>query len=146
MADIAADVAELALNSRLHEGVLEEVPVFGLLVKGYGVVATIKDRLFLKKVAKFLHGASDITEQEKSRFREKITAEPNFCRRVGENLVLLIDRQDDFDKAIILGKVFAGYITGIIQYDMFLKLAAAIDRTFIGDLKDLESYYARIAS
>ena len=43
-------------------------------------------------------------------------------------------------------KVFAGVMRGIIQYDIFLRLAAAIDRVFIGDLKDLESYYSRIES
>jgi hypothetical protein len=118
-ADIAVDAAELALDSMLDEGVLEKVPVFGWLVKGYGVVTTIRDRLFLKKVAKFLLGTKDITEGEKSQFREKLSSEPSFCRKDGENLVLLLDRQDDFDKAFILGKVFAGYIRGTIQYDTF---------------------------
>ena len=119
MTDIAAEVADIALDSRLDEGILKKVPVFGWLVKGYGVFTTVKDRLFLKKVAEFLHGASDITEEEKGRFREKITTDPSFCRRVGEKLVLLLDRQDDFDKAFILGKVFAGYLKGTIQYDTF---------------------------
>jgi len=42
---IASDLAELALDTALDEGVLEKIPVFGWLVKGYGVVTTIRDRL-----------------------------------------------------------------------------------------------------
>jgi hypothetical protein len=146
LVEIIADIAELPLDSVLAEGALKEVPVLGLLVKGYGVATTIRDLVFLKKVQKFLYGTGSFTEGEKSEFREKIDSDPDFCRKVGENLVLLLDRHDNFDKAYILGKVFAGCIRGEIQYDTFLKLAAAIDRTFIGDLKGLESYYSRIES
>jgi hypothetical protein len=142
--DITADVSEFALDAELGEGILEKIPVFGLLVKGYGVVTTIRDRLFLKKVAQFLLGGSEVIEDEKGQFREKLDSDPSFCRKVGETLVLLLDRQEDFDKAFILGKVFRGCLKDIIEYDTFLRLAAAIDKAFIGDLRNLESYYSKI--
>jgi hypothetical protein len=142
--DVIIEAADLALDAALSEGVLEKIPVFGWLVKGYGVVTTIQDRLFLKKVAHFLQGSSEITEDERGRFRERMASDPSFCRNVGETLVLLLDRQEDFEKAFILGKVFAGYVKGLIQYEMFLRLAAAIDKAFIGDLRNLDLYYSKI--
>lgn len=146
VADIAAIIGDSMLDLVLDNGILEKIPVIGLLVKGYGLVMTVRDRLFLKKVAMFLHETKNITESEKNQFGKKLASNPSFCRKVGENLVLLLDRQENFDKASILGKVFTGYIRGDIQYDLFLKLAAAIDRTFIEDLKNLETYYSRIDS
>jgi hypothetical protein len=116
--DIIADIAELPLDSVLDEGV-KDVPVLGLLVKGYGVATTVRDLIFLKKVENFLHGTGSFTEDEKTEFREMLDSDADFCRKVGENLVLLLDRQDNFDKAHILGKVFAGVLRGAIQYDTF---------------------------
>lgn len=142
--DIIIEAADLALDSVLNEGVLEKIPVFGWLVKGYGVVTTIQDRLFLKKVALFLQGSSEVTEDERHQFRERMVSDPSYCRNVGETLVLLLNRQEDFEKAFILGKAFAGYEKGIIQYETFLRLAAAIDKAFIGDLRNLELYYSKI--
>ena len=136
----------MALDAVLDEGVLKDVPVFGWLVKGYGVVTTIRDRLFLKKVAMFLSGVGQIGENERSQFREKLGADEGYCRKVGENLILLLDRQDDFDKAYILGKVFCGYIRNTIDYAAFLRLAMTIDRAFIDDLKNLDTYYFTIKS
>jgi hypothetical protein len=40
--------------------------------------------------------------------------------------------------------VFAGCEKGLIEYETFLRLAAAIDKALIGDLKNLELYYSKI--
>jgi len=146
VAEVATDVAEIALDAVLDEGVLKEIPVFGWFVKGYGVVSTVRDRVFLKKLATFFSGLGRVNEDEKNEFRENIETDDAFCRKVGENIVLLLDRQDSFDKAYILGKVFSGYLRGRIDYQTFLQLAAAIDRAFIGDLVNLETHYAKIES
>ncbi len=50
------------------------------------------------------------------------------------------------DKPHLLGKVFSGYLRKEIGYEAFLRLAAVIDRTFIGDLKNLEFHYQKIQS
>lgn len=119
VADVAVGVADLALDAVLDEGVLKDIPGFGWLVKGYGVVNTVRDRLFLKKVAMFLYGVGQIGENERREFRDRLGADEGYCRKVGENLVLLLDRQDNFDKAYILGKVFYGYIRTRIDYATF---------------------------
>lgn len=82
--EIATEVAEIALDTLLSEDVLKEIPVFGWFVKGYGVVNTVRDRVFLKKIAMFLRGLDHVNEDEKNDFREKIEADEPFCRKVGE--------------------------------------------------------------
>ncbi len=145
-AEIARDVAELALDAALDEGLLKDVPVFGWLFKAYGVATTIRERIFLSKVSKFLQATAAVSDSDRVKFREKIAADPEFCRKIGENLVLLLDRHDNMDKAHILGKVFSGYLRGVIDYDSFLKIASAVDRALISDLKSLEGHYRNIQS
>jgi hypothetical protein len=145
-AEIATDVAELALDAALDEGVLKDVPVFGWLFKAHGVATTIRDRIFLSKIAKFLQATASLSDSDRTQFQEKLAADPEFCRKVGENLVLLLDRHDNMDKARILGKVFSGYLRGAIDYDSFLKIASAVDRALISDLKGLEEHYRKIES
>lgn len=40
--------------------------------------------------------------------------------------------------------MFAGYVKGLIQYETFLRLAAAIDKAFINDLRNLDVYYSKL--
>lgn len=144
VSDIAAEAAEIALDSILDEGLLEEVPVLGWLKKTYNVLGTIRDRIFLKKVASFLSGTRNISEEEKHRFLESTEGDPENFKKVGESIVLLLERQEDFEKSLILGKVFARYVRGKIDYEQFLKLAKSIELAFIGDLRSLAKHYASI--
>ena len=144
VSDIAAGAAEIALDSILDEGLLEEVPVFGWLKKSYNVVGTVRDRIFLKKVANFLAGTRNISEEDRNKFLRMMSDDPIFSKKVGESLVLLLERQEDFEKATILGRAFSRYIRGEIEYDVFLKLAKAIELALIGELRNLADYYARI--
>jgi hypothetical protein len=144
--DIAADASEIALDSVLDEGLLKDVPVFGWLIKSYSVACTIQERLFLKKIANFLVGTKDIPDDDRKRFLDQIDADPAFSKRVGESLVLLLDRHEDFQKSVILGKAFSRYVCKEIDYVVFLKLAKAIDSAFIEDLKNLGLYYDSIRS
>jgi hypothetical protein len=144
--DIAAEAAEIALDSMINGGLLEEVPVFGWLMKSYSVAGAIRERIFLKKVANFLTGTSNVSDSERAKFQAEIQADAGFSRKVGEGLVLLLDRQEDFDKAYILGKAFSRYMRGHIQYEQFLKMAKSIELAYIGDLKCLAKHYERIKS
>lgn len=144
--DIAAEASEIALDSILDEGLLKDVPVFGWLIKSYSVARTIQERLFLKKIANFLIGTKDIPEADRMSFLDQISADPEFSKSVGESLVLLLDRHEDFQKSVILGRAFSRYVCKEIDYPMFLKLAKTIDLAFIEDLKNLADYYEKIGT
>ena len=144
--EIARDVSEMALDSILDEGLLKDVPVFGLLAKFYAVAGTVRDHIFLKKVASFLFGTSLAPQGVKDKFRETLDADPGFCRKVGENLILLLERHDHFDKSLLLGRVFSEYLNNRINYEHFLRIASSIDRVPITDLNQLSSYKDRMDS
>jgi len=86
------------------------------------------------------------SQAARDKFRVKMEADPAFRRKVGENLILLLERHDHFDKSSLLGKVFAKYISGEIDYDFFLRIATSVDRLPINDLRRLPSYNERMAA
>jgi hypothetical protein len=146
VAEIAGDVSEMALDAVLDEGLLKDIPIFGWVAKLYGVSRTIRDQLFLKKVASFLLGSTSATQQERDTFRARMEDDPKFRRKIGETLILLIERHDHFEKSTILGRVFAEFMRGEINYETFLRIGTSIDRVPITDLRGLSSYKERLDS
>ncbi|MBE9197903.1 MULTISPECIES: hypothetical protein [unclassified Nodularia (in: cyanobacteria)] len=147
LSEMTTEFGDIALDAVFDEkeGFLKEIPIFGWFVKSYGAVINVRDRLFLKKVANFLYGTSRVPEQEREKFQNKMESDSIFSQKVGESLVLLLDRHEDFEKSLILGKIFAGYMKGAIDDVTFSKLANIIDRAFISDLKNLENYYSKLS-
>ncbi|WP_435101062.1 hypothetical protein [Arhodomonas sp. AD133] len=142
--DFVSTVTETALDAAMDSGVLKDIPFVGILAKIWNLGNTIDNKVFMKKVAFFLESAKQSCGQVPSHEVRKLQSDPSYRRRVGEGLILLLQQQDHFDKASILGKVYAGCLRGDIDYDMFQRLASVINNTFIGDLHELEDYYKRI--
>lgn len=140
LTDIAIEASDVALDIALNEGLLKEIPVFGWLAKAYSTYHSITDRMFLKKVALFLSGVGHASEEERQNFKNKLDNEPEFRKKVGENLLLLIDRHERLEKSFILGKIFSKVIEGNCPHDIFLKIAAALDHSSIEDLEDLHKH------
>ena len=117
--EIALDVSEMALDSALNEGYSKMYPSLDGLqsfmehLMQYGTIS------FSKKVASFLVGTQSANQDAKNEFRSAMDANPDFRRKVGESLVLLLERHDHFDKSMLLGKVFSEYLCGRIDYDRF---------------------------
>jgi hypothetical protein len=142
LAQFIPDYLEIGLDSQLTEGVLKELPVVSTSLAIYKATLGIRDFILLKKIILFLKEASKVDEQERQEFLSKIAEDKKYQRRVGEQLLLYIDRLDDIEKAIFLAKLFNGYVKREIEYDTFQRLSNAVDKTFIGDLRNLKQYYS----
>ncbi|MCK9506377.1 MAG: hypothetical protein M0Q95_19630 [Porticoccaceae bacterium] len=141
---IALDGAEMALDSMLDDGLLRDIPIFGWVVKIYGAYQGIKERIFLKKICRFLGAAQKTTEDERRLFLARMEADPDHQKKVGEGVLLLIDRHEDSGKSELLGRVFASYIKDEITYEEFQRYAFIIDKLFLKDLVDLGQYYTKL--
>ena len=137
MMDMLADLGEGALDLALDEGALKEIPVVGSLVKLYKIGMGVKEHLFLKKLLRFLHQLYSVSDEDRERFREHLSENPKFRNNVGEKIILLLERADEMEKADLIGKAFAAYLQGRIDYEQFMKMAAGIDRGLMSDLLQL---------
>lgn len=140
--DVLKDLAEAGLDSLLVDGVVKDIPVIGTIV-GLGKAAVnVRDYFLLRKVVCFLQGMDGISPEEWGAFVRKVEANAGYGQRVGETIMLLLDRYDHLDKASLLSRVLCGCIKGDITYDEFLRISTAIERAFIADLNGLLKYFA----
>ncbi len=137
ISSLGVEITELGFDSLLEEGALKDIPVIGVVVKSIGAVISIRDRLFLKKVARFLFALKNISIKKRESFRQKLEDDPEFRRKVGDTLVMVLDRLDDLEKPEMLAKAFKFFMEGKINSHDFQRLSSAIDKAYIGDLNVL---------
>jgi hypothetical protein len=135
--DVAVGLAEVGLDMLMDEGVYRDIPLLGSIVGLVKAAHSIPDLLLHQKVASFLLTLPTIRPEEKARFNAEMADDPKKRKKVGEILLLLLDRYSDFDKVKILAILFAAYIRNEITVEEFRRLGQAVDQAFVDDLKDL---------
>lgn len=135
--ELPADILEFAIDQALDEGILKDIPFIGWIAKGLSVQRSISDRIFFQKILRFLHGLEGAADSNRDVFRLQIEQDPVLGRRVGEHLVVLLDKLDALDKPGLLAKCFTHVLTGKLDPNRFFDLAHIIERSTIADLKAL---------
>ena len=138
--DAATDLAEVGLDQMFEDGILRDIPVLGTLVRLRATLGVVQDYLFTRKVAKFLIGVARVDEAKRKAFVATISS-PTERRRLGETLVLLLDRLDDLEKPDILARMFCAYIEGRCDLPTFRRLALAVYRLPVSSLHALRAFY-----
>jgi len=137
--DLIVDLGQLeigTLAALLGEDVLKEIPVIKGVVACFKIPLAIRDQLFLRKVAGFLAACPRFTEAEKEAFLKENLSDDRKAQKLGDSLVLILDRLDDMEKPEIIARMFAAFVRGKISFDVFRRLATAIDLGSVVDLRE----------
>ncbi|MGA3181308.1 MAG: hypothetical protein ABSF38_13280 [Verrucomicrobiota bacterium] len=134
--DLAAKLIDLDLDILTNTGVLIEMPYLKTFMAVFKTYATIRDRLFLQKVGRFILGCPRFTEAEREEFARNHLNDPKEAKRLSDTVVLILDKLDDLEKPYMVAKVFAALVERKIDLETFRRLLSAID---IGFLEDLEA-------
>ena len=128
------EVTDRILDGALEDGVLKEIPivraVVGLVRAGLGVGEVI----FMRKLRAFLEPAKTIPQEKRDKFIADMEKDPDLMEKVGTSLFVLLDRLEDLEKPVLLGRVFGAYLRAEITFEVFQRMARVIDRCFIEDL------------
>lgn len=135
--ELPAEILEFTIDQVIDDGVLKDIPVVGWLAKGVSVSRSISDRIFHHKILRFLVELENVSSGDRDKFRERINLEQEYRRKVGEHLILLLNKIDAFDKTSLLAICFDHFLTSDIDYDYFVELSNVIERSTISDLKAL---------
>lgn len=135
------NAAEYTLDTILESEELKQIPVFGTLIKILNASSSIRDRLFAKKIYKFLASLKDVSPKQRLDFINKIEQKNNGRKRLGETILLLLERLDNMEKPDLIGKIFRKCILDEIPYKTALRLCSIIDRVYFPDLDDLVKNY-----
>jgi len=133
--DLAVEVCEIAIHRFVEEGLVQELPFLKSVVACRKTWQSIRDQLFLRKVAGFISACPKFSEAEKERFAVQHLHDDKKAKQLGDAIVLILDNLDDLEKPEMLAKIFAALVRGKIGFDIFRRLEAAIDIGFVEDLK-----------
>lgn len=128
---------EVLIDTLMREDVLSEIPVVGTAFRICKAADSIRDKAFAAKLHQFVVGLSSVSEDQKEKIREKFSENSAEATKIGETLLLVIERLTDMDKPLLLGKVFLAYIDGALTSSDLRRLSQAIDLAFFDDLKVL---------
>ncbi|MBU2986806.1 hypothetical protein KO528_15685 [Saccharophagus degradans] len=135
--EFPAELLEFTIDQVIDEGIWKDLPFVGWIAKGVSISRSISDRIFHHKVLRFLIELENINNGNRDYFRENIESDPEFRRKVGEHLIVILNKIDAFDKTSLLAKCFDHYLTKHINYEYFVDLSYIIERSLLGDLKSL---------
>lgn len=145
LSGIASEAADVALDQLVGSGVLKDIPLIGWFGKAHAAVRVVRDALLLKKILRFLEGAAEATEEDRQAFRRKMEEDPGEARRVGEQLLLHLDRHEHFDKSFYTGLVYAALVADRIDRETFDRLMASVDRLDAAQLRRLPQCYTSLS-
>lgn len=132
--NVAVGLTETLTDSLLEDGLLKDIPIVRTII-GLGKTSIkITDFLFLKKVISFLSEIDEVSIEDRKKMIDKIDSSQKYRLKVGEKLLYIIEKCDDYENAQYVSKLFVGCLEKKIDYPDFLRGAKVIERIYIGDL------------
>ncbi len=141
LAEVRTDLSEAILDQAFEDGILKDIPVFGSIAKLHKTFGSVRDLIFTKKVAHFLLALSKVPEPKRVEFLRSVAARGE-DRKVGETLLVLVERLDHYDRAELLAKVFAAFVNERLSMDEFRRLARVVEQLPPGSMGSLRAFYS----
>jgi hypothetical protein len=135
--DVTKELIETGIDSILKDGLLKDIPIVNAVLGVYKLGVSIKDIIFFKKLLRFLYEINSTSVSMRQKVIAKIEQDDEFGRKVGETILMLLDRLDDLNKANMVGKLFKAIVEGRIDNNTFQRLCYLIDNVFINDIAEL---------
>ncbi len=136
--ELVGELAEFAIDQVLDAGLIKDIPFVGWLAKGYSAYTSVSDRILLNKILRFLGQLNSLNSPEKEAFVSKMRKDPAYARKVGEHILMALNRIDDPYKAELIAACFDHFLTGDLTFDDLAELTQLIDRLLVSDLKALQ--------
>lgn len=128
-------LAEVFTDSLIEDGIARDIPIIGTVI-GLGKASMgIKEILFLKKIIYFISELKNISAAKRHEMIDKIDKSGKFRTKVGEKLLYIIDKCEDYEKSQIIALLFSAFLSERISYDEFLRASHIVDQVILEDLK-----------
>ena len=126
---------EVLIDQLMGSDVVKDFPILGTVLKICKAGSNVRDYIFATKIHKFITNLESVSPDLKAKFTKKMLGNPEERKRVGEFVLLTIDKISDLEKPEIIAKIFIAYMDGHLTVDELRRIVEAIDLAFIADLK-----------
>lgn len=139
LSNLLQDYAEVGIDAVFNSEIVDAIPVvktLSALVKGK---ATIQDRIFLKKLARFLAQANKMSLEERDKwYKQYIERNAKRKTELSDKLIIMIDSVNDEYKSDVIGKLFLAFVKGDIKsLDEFYFMSELVLNCYTNILKGL---------
>lgn len=129
---------DMGTETLLKSDVVAKIPVVGWIAAAAKGGIEIRDRLYIRKVLRFLAETSDVSDEDRKRWTEKLDKDPKEAKRAGAVILDLIDKAIDADKAAMIGKVVRAFMhEDDLKIDEMIAMCEMIDKAYLDDLRAL---------
>lgn len=135
--EAALEITEVVVDQFIFNDLVKDIPFVGTALKACKSGADIRDKLFLAKISRFLTELNSVRPEVKEALKEKMTNNTEEAKKVGEVVLLLLDKVSDLEKPEILAKIFLAYIDNQVTFDGFRRITEAVSQAFVDDLRTL---------
>ncbi len=103
-------------SREMVSGLLKDLPIIKMLA----ISNNVRDMIFISKLKSFLQPLNDISKSKIKKEITKIDKSKKYRKKVGENLINLIDRSFDEENAENVAILFRAFLDGKISYDEYV--------------------------
>ncbi|POY39563.1 hypothetical protein C3L50_10370 [Flavobacterium alvei] len=135
--EIVTDILETGLDTLSENEFVKNFPIIGNIIKVGLTVKSINDRIFLAKLSTFLFNLEKINKEEKKSMIYTLEFDEKKKNKIGETLILIIDKLNSFEKPLLVSFCFASYLKNKISFEDFNRLCNSIE---IGNIYDLKEF------
>jgi hypothetical protein len=135
--DMSESLLENATKSIFDSGTLQKLPIVGGMVAVGTGILDLRERLFVSKVLRVLAEISDVSEEKKKTFKDKLDNDPNMANKSGAILLDLIDKTTGAEKSAMIGKVIRATMEKNLDHDTMISLCEMIVKSYLSDLQAL---------
>lgn len=137
---ISEGISEVALDSLIEDGILKDFPGISFITGTIKTTLHIREKIFAKKILTFLSSLKDIPNEKRQLFINKLNQKKGFKQKLGETVIVLLEKIDNLEKPIIIGNLFKAYILEKISIEEFTKISSSVSRVDINDLMKFARY------
>ena len=137
---LAADIAEVTLDSFLNEGLIKDLPIVSSAVSVFKIGYSIKELAFRRKLTIFIHELNRgiANDKERQKYINQIEEDSNKSQKLIEHILLMIDRFIQSEKSQLFAKLVLSYLKKDIDWLSFCQYSEVLDRMFPGDITCLD--------
>ncbi len=138
--EAALELAELSFDQLLSSELAKDFPIIGTAIKVCRATDDIRSRLYASKLLAFIRESERIPAERKEAFKRKCTSSPDEFNRLGENLLLLLERMSDIERPAIMATLFLAFLDGLIDQETLRRFWEAVADAYLDDIKTLLGY------
>jgi len=99
-----------------------------------------RDYFLVKKLLRFLTEFHSITEKERENMFWDLYGDVKKQQKIGEQIIVLLDKAEDAEKANMIGKLFKAYTEMRINSATFLEYSFTVSNLIVAHIKYLPTY------